>query len=187
MQSQLALLTLMVAMSAACKVEDRSRNRFSREASREVTQMADSSSKSQRDSGASGWDSKPSESTAHKGVAGGSAAKFGNNDFNLSRTDELELVHSANQGDGGAALRLYFFYEFVRDDQARSAKWLRVAAKNGNPIGQYNLALLLLENPTSKNVKQARSLLDRLAKDGNPDAKEKLESLPDPSVPGRHP
>jgi TPR repeat protein len=106
-------------------------------------------------------------------------------DFDLSQQERRAMIGRAAKGDGAAALSLYNYYQFIRGDRAKAAEWLRVAARNGDPTGQYNLAILLLERPTAKNVRGARRLLEMLAERGDIDAIEKLKSLPKSNDPER--
>ena len=64
----------------------------------------------------------------------------------LSQNDIKTLEEQANLGDKNAAFKLYQYHMFISFDQELEYKWLTVAAKNGYPVAQSNLAEVLLAN-----------------------------------------
>ena len=64
----------------------------------------------------------------------------------LSQNDIKTLEEQANLGDKNAAFKLYQYHMFISFDQELEYKWLPVAAKNGYPVAQSNLAEVLLAN-----------------------------------------
>lgn len=50
------------------------------------------------------------------------------------------LEEKATNGDKNSAFKLYQYHMFVSLDQDLEFKWLKIAAKNGHPIAQFNLA-----------------------------------------------
>lgn len=50
------------------------------------------------------------------------------------------LEEKATNGDKNSAFKLYQYHMFVSLDQDLEFKWLEIAAKNGHPIAQSNLA-----------------------------------------------
>ena len=64
----------------------------------------------------------------------------------LFQNDIKALEEQANLGGKNAAFKLYQYYMFISFDQELEYKWLTVAAKNGHPVAQSNLAEVLLAN-----------------------------------------
>ena len=64
----------------------------------------------------------------------------------LSQNDIKTLEEQANLGDKNAAFKLYQYHMFISFDQELEYKQLTVAAKNGYPVAQSNLAEVLLAN-----------------------------------------
>ena len=59
--------------------------------------------------------------------------------------DEIQIFEkNATNGDKNSAFKLYQYHMFVSLDQDSEFKWLEIAAKNGHPIAQSNLADLSL-------------------------------------------
>ena len=50
------------------------------------------------------------------------------------------LEENATNGDKNSAFKLYQYHMFVSLDQDLEFKWLEIAAENGHPIAQFNLA-----------------------------------------------
>lgn len=55
--------------------------------------------------------------------------------------EEIHIFEEkATNGDKNSAFKLYQYHMFVSLDQDLEFKWLEIAAKNGHPIAQFNLA-----------------------------------------------
>ena len=54
------------------------------------------------------------------------------------------LEEKASHGDKNSSFKLYQYHMFVSLNQNLEFKWLEIAAKNGHPIAQSNLADLSL-------------------------------------------
>ena len=55
--------------------------------------------------------------------------------------EEIQILEkNATNGDKNSAFKLYQYHMFVSLDQDSAFKWLEIAAKNGHPIAQSNLA-----------------------------------------------
>ena len=55
--------------------------------------------------------------------------------------EEIQIFEkNATNGDKNSAFKLYQYHMFVSLDQDSEFKWLEIAAKNGHPIAQSNLA-----------------------------------------------
>ena len=55
--------------------------------------------------------------------------------------EEIQILEkNATNGDKNSAFKLYQYHMFVSLDQDLEFKWLELAAKNGHPIAQFNLA-----------------------------------------------
>ena len=55
--------------------------------------------------------------------------------------EEIQIFEkNATNGDKNSAFKLYQYHMFVSLDQDLEFKWLEIAAKNGHPIAQSNLA-----------------------------------------------
>ncbi|MHB8068856.1 MAG: SEL1-like repeat protein [Desulfobaccales bacterium] len=83
---------------------------------------------------------------------------------------EAEVEVLKNKALGGApepAFRLSLFYEFYKRDYKESNFWEVIAAENGHPIAQYNLAARLTDDPDPRNRQRARFWLERAAKSGD--------------------
>ena len=50
------------------------------------------------------------------------------------------LEEKASHGDKNSSFKLYQYHMFVSLNQNLEFKWLEIAAKNGHPIAQFNLA-----------------------------------------------
>ena len=60
------------------------------------------------------------------------------------------LEEKATNGDKNSAFKLYQYHMFVSLDQDLEFKWLEIAAKNGHPIAQSNLADLFSHKAIKK-------------------------------------
>ena len=55
--------------------------------------------------------------------------------------EEIQIFEkNATNGDKNSAFKLYQYHMFVSLDQDSEFKWLEIAAENGHPIAQSNLA-----------------------------------------------
>lgn len=55
--------------------------------------------------------------------------------------EEIHILEkNATNGDKNSAFKLYQYHMFVSLDQDLEFKWLEIAAQNGHPIAQFNLA-----------------------------------------------
>lgn len=104
---------------------------------------------------------------------------MGNQAYVLSGDEIRALQDQALKGSPESALRLHLFYEFVRLDFAESLHWVRIAAENGDPVGQYNLGFKLRNDPDPRNRIRARFWLERAAKNGDSLAAKLLKELPE--------
>lgn len=89
----------------------------------------------------------------------------------------------ALSGDGKAAMKCADYY--VHDMKMRRY-WVIISAENGDPIGQYNLAMELFSRNGSAERVRAIFWMKKSARQGDGGAKEVLEELrlnPDASVP----
>jgi len=95
-----------------------------------------------------------------------------------TRSELPALKNSAMMGSGEDAVRLASWYlKFPQGDDTH-LKWTNIAAENGNPIGQFNLALRLLENKNDPlAVTRARYWLLASAVQGSILAREELQEL----------
>jgi TPR repeat protein len=101
----------------------------------------------------------------------------GASSFDLEAVEERDLVAKANNHDHEASLRLYRFYDFVKLDRASAIKWLKKSAEDGNPQGQYILGKTYLDDPSQKNLEQAKYWLSKSASNGYAEAKEAIKHL----------
>ena len=63
------------------------------------------------------------------------------------------LEENATNGDKNSAFKLYQYHMFVSLDQDLEFKWLEIAAENGHPIAQSNLAdLFFTQNNKEKAI-----------------------------------
>lgn len=63
------------------------------------------------------------------------------------------LEENATNGDKNSAFKLYQYHMFVSLDQGLEFKWLEIAAENGHPIAQANLAdLFFTQNNKEKAI-----------------------------------
>jgi TPR repeat protein len=68
---------------------------------------------------------------------------FAIEDNDLSWAKRKYLLSRAQRGDGEAALRLYYYYDFCTDERTTADHWLHEAARLGEPNAQYTLGALL--------------------------------------------
>lgn len=94
----------------------------------------------------------------------------GLNSFVLSVDEQKQLMTEANDGDANAAIRLSQYYEFIENNRSESIKWLRISAKNGQIIAQYNLGYLLFHDKDEATQKEAMYWLYEAAEHGIIDA-----------------
>jgi len=97
--------------------------------------------------------------------------------YDLSESEFKILQDQALKGAPEPAFRLFLFYNFCKRDYKESNFWIIIAAENGHPTGEYNLAFRLKDDPDPRNRKRARFWLERAAQKGDKDAKEQLKKL----------
>lgn len=102
----------------------------------------------------------------------------GNAQHFLSDKELARMKTKALAGSPEPAFRLYQFYENVSKDVAESRYWLRIAAQNDDPVGQYEFGLVLARDPDQKNQQRAGFWIERAATNGNPRAVEYLKNYP---------
>jgi len=92
-------------------------------------------------------------------------------EFGLSDEQRRSLEEKASKGDAESALRIAFFYEFVRrdDDKAR-LKWYRRAEELGSGVGALYLAHHYRNIAQPPDFKTAFEVYQKWAKRGNSDA-----------------
>lgn len=73
------------------------------------------------------------------------------------------LEEKATNGDKNSAFKLYQYHMFVSLDQDLEFKWLEIAAENGHPIAQSNLADLFF---TQGNKEKAIFWAERAHRNG---------------------
>lgn len=62
------------------------------------------------------------------------------------------LEEKATNGDKNSAFKLYQYHMFVSLDHDLEFKWLKIAAKNGHPIAQFNLADLFFKQDNKEKA-----------------------------------
>ena len=78
--------------------------------------------------------------------------------------EEIHIFEEkATNGDKNSAFKLYQYHMFVSLDQDLEFKWLEIAAKNGHPIAQFNLADLFF---TQGNKEKAIFWANKAHKNG---------------------
>lgn len=97
--------------------------------------------------------------------------------FNIKKSELPKLEKEALLGSPDAAFRIYQFYEMYLFDRNKGFYWLTIAAENGHPIGQYNLASDLLEEENSTNQLRARFWLKKAALAGDKEAVNLLKKI----------
>lgn len=103
----------------------------------------------------------------------------GNESFDIKNSELSKIKREAYNGAADAAFRLYQYYDFVRLDYKEGMYWLTVAAENGHPVAQYNLARRLLDDQDKLKKQRARFWLKKLAEKGDHDAVEMLKKIPE--------
>lgn len=67
--------------------------------------------------------------------------------------EEIQILEkNATNGDKNSAFKLYQYHMFVSLDQDLKYKWLEIAAKNGHPIAQSNLADLFFTQDNNEKA-----------------------------------
>ncbi len=97
--------------------------------------------------------------------------------FYLSDSELSNLKDKARCGDSAASLRLYRFYDFVELDRSLALQWLKKAAQDGSPQGQYILGKTYLNDITVKDRREAVYWLRQSAANGYPEAQAELDSF----------
>lgn len=78
--------------------------------------------------------------------------------------EEIQILEKkATNGDKNSAFKLYQYHMFVSLDQDLEFKWLEIAAENGHPIAQSNLADLFF---TQGNKEKAIFWAERAHRNG---------------------
>jgi len=98
--------------------------------------------------------------------------------FLLSDEEIVKLEKSSLKGSGEAAFKLWKHYGVDRGDSDadKSNYWLKIAARNGHVIAQYNLAFsLFYEEP--QNIPEAKYWARKAALQGDKDAVELLKDI----------
>jgi hypothetical protein len=99
--------------------------------------------------------------------------------WGLSEYEVKLLQDKALKGSPEAAYRLYFYYAIYRKDHSEKLYWVRIAAENGYPGGEYALGFELRNDPDPRNRQRARFWLKRAAKHGEKLAASLLKELPE--------
>jgi TPR repeat protein len=97
--------------------------------------------------------------------------------FSLTKDEVKVLRDKAIKGAPEPAFRLYMFYRFAKEDSEESRFWLQIAADNDHPAGQYNLWIMLHDDPKPINRQRAAFWLKRAAENGSSPAINKLKGL----------
>lgn len=95
--------------------------------------------------------------------------------FSLSEAEIEVLTKKALGGSPEAGFRLFEFYNFFKRDYKESNFWEVIAAENGYPIAQYNLAARLTDDPDPRNRQRARFWLEHAAKSGDKNIVKKVD------------
>ena len=101
----------------------------------------------------------------------------GNQAFMIAKADLPKFKTEALEGSPDAAFKLYQFYEFVQLDAKESLYWITISAENGHPIGQHNLAYMLMDDPDLNSRLRARYWAKQSVRNGNKDALELLKEI----------
>jgi TPR repeat protein len=101
------------------------------------------------------------------------------NKFMLSPKELAKLSSRAKeQSDSDAALRVYQFYTLaVTNGQKEAIEYGRIAASNGSPVMQYNLAQDLIGLRDPSKYDEAKYWLKKAAAAGHDYAKKQLEDF----------
>jgi TPR repeat protein len=97
---------------------------------------------------------------------------------------EIPTVEDAAlRGNGKSALKLASFYRFIRHDWDKYSYWTTISAEDGDRVGMYNLAHLLLYGKGSvatndrKETIRAGFWLERSANAGYDGARDELRDM----------
>jgi|WetSurMetagenome_2_1015567.scaffolds.fasta_scaffold195481_1 TPR repeat protein len=87
------------------------------------------------------------------------------------------IEKKALDGDPESADRLGMYYSMVKYDLKSAVYWTSIAAENGSVKGQYNLGVLLRDDPDPKNRRRAVYWLRRVSKKGDKDTVRRANRL----------
>jgi TPR repeat protein len=100
-----------------------------------------------------------------------------NESFVIDKKNIHKLELEALKGSPKIAFKLYQYYDFIELDHTIGFYWLNIAAENGHPIAQYNLATELFEGSDLKNKTRAQFWAKMAAQNGVREAIELLKEL----------
>jgi len=78
-----------------------------------------------------------------------------NADLWLSASEIQTLQAKAAEGDAEAAIKLFSYYEFYKDDYSGGIRWMTIAAENGDTYSACNLAKMLRREKDDFSVRRA--------------------------------
>lgn len=78
-----------------------------------------------------------------------------------SSQERGRLERRAYAGDASASFKLYQYYAFTTDDRASARGWLERAARGGNEIAQFNLAVEIGGSDCSEAKRRLRKIADQ--------------------------
>jgi TPR repeat protein len=99
--------------------------------------------------------------------------------FFINEKEMASVEKKALDGDPESADRLGMYYSMVKYDLKSSIYWTSIAAENGSVKGQYNLGVLLRDDPDPKNRRRAVYWLKRVSKSDNKDTARRANRLID--------
>jgi len=103
----------------------------------------------------------------------------GVNSLNICEADLVSLIEKAKDGDSGASLRIYRFYDFVKLDRIKAIFWLKKSAEDGNPQAQFILGKIYRDDPAICDLNAGLYWLKKSAKNGYAEAQDELKRLRD--------
>jgi TPR repeat protein len=89
-----------------------------------------------------------------------------NEPVQLSDESIRQLKIEADDSNPVAAYKLYTFYIFDKDSVSEAIHWLRLSAKEGYPMAEYNLGKILSESSSPDDRKESGVWLERARKHG---------------------
>ncbi|MFZ6745256.1 tetratricopeptide repeat protein [Undibacterium sp. JH2W] len=89
----------------------------------------------------------------------------------MSKREFFTLLANARNGDASSANSLGMYYDVVPGCYNKAVYWLRIAAKKGYGIAQFNLGSLLLRNQTKDSYTESIHWLELAEKNGVDSAK----------------
>lgn len=105
-----------------------------------------------------------------------------NADLSLTEAQISKLTQEATTGSNEAAIRLAFFYDFVKKDHSSAYLWFKKAADNGDKTTQYNLGVRSLGKGTKEACVEAEYWFSRARENGMSKAQKALDRMPDCST-----